>query len=157
MQTAVLTVSGWTSGRDVVRAFFRSSESGQGRASRNWSFSESKEKTQFNILVNFNSCCFFYVPNNYVLVPNNRQRGYESYDWTNLLDGLNLSKSGKISGYFFVSSEMSRPRAIFSAKMSILLMKSRTDTYFRNRLFQTWSKFSSASRSLFFVGSSRRV
>lgn len=150
MQTAVLTVSGWTSGRDVVRAFFRSSESGQGRASRNWSFSESKEKTQFNILVNFNSCCFF-------LVPNNRQRGNESYDLTNLLDGLNLSKSGKISGYFFVSSEMSRPRAIFSAKMSILLMKSRTDTYFRNRLFQTWSKFSNASRSLFFVGSSRRV
>lgn len=72
-------------------------------------------------------------------------------------EGTNWPKSGKISGYKLVSSEISRPLAIFSARTSILLMKRRTDTYFRNRLFQTWSKFSRASRSLFFSGSSRRV
>lgn len=60
-------------------------------------------------------------------------------------------------GYCCASSETSRPLAIFSANTSILLMKSRTDTFFRKRLFQTCSKFSKASKSLFFVGSSRRV
>lgn len=71
--------------------------------------------------------------------------------------GVKVSKSGNTSGYFSVSSEMSRPLAIFSANTSILLMNKSTDTYFRNLLFQTWSKFSRASRSLFFSGASRRV